>query len=256
MENFSIQRRNRMRHHYTITSNVLLFGYPQLSDPAKITYQVIDSFDWTDSAGTRKGFAYPSLRLLARIRGVERRSIRRHLAELEIASLITRREQVGEDRQQQPSLLIIEDPSAEEAEKYLQSITRVGEDKNVLPPSDKNVRPLKKEKKEEDKPVNEEQALKEQTGARTARLSTEAKAKRDWLAQEMLNVLHDEHSLGFYRKVAETIPEPRIFEALSIVRQLSRDGQIHANRGATFVSLIQKGRRDILHLNTGMRGHK
>lgn len=234
MEGFSIQRRNRLRDHYTITSNVLLFGYSALSDAAKITYQVIDSFDWTDATGTRKGFAYPSLRLLARIRGIERRSIRRHLAELEVAQLITRVEQTG-----QPSLLIIEDPSAEEAEKYSQSFARVGEDKNVLPPSDKNVRPLKKENKEENKLVNEEHALKEQGGKASLRPSKKNKAKRDYLANEMLSILRDEHSLGFYRKVAEEQEPARIFEALSIVKQASREGRIRRSRGAVFTALIR-----------------
>jgi DNA-binding transcriptional ArsR family regulator len=234
MESFSIQRRNRMRSHYTITSNVLLFGYSKLSDAAKVTYQVIDSFDWTDDSGTSKGFAYPSLRLLSRIRGVERRSIRRHLAELESAGVITRRERVG-----QPSLLIIEDPSNEEVEKYLRDFDRGGEDKSVLPPSDKNVRPLKKEKKKEDKLVNEEQALKRQRGSPLPRLSREARAKREWLAQEMLNVLHDEHSLGFYRKVAASVPQHQIFEALSIVRQISRDGSIRKSKGAAFADRIK-----------------
>ena len=65
MEDFNIRRRNRLRHHYTLTSNVLLFGYKHLPDAAKLTYQVIDSFDWSDGAGLRKGFAYPSLGRLA-----------------------------------------------------------------------------------------------------------------------------------------------------------------------------------------------
>lgn len=233
-----------MRDHYTITSNVLLFGYPGLSDNAKITYQVIDSFDWTDAAGTRKGFAYPSLRSLARIRGIERRTIRRHLAELEAAKLITRVEQTG-----QPSLLIIEDPSTEEAAKYLRTFAKVGEDKNVLPPSDKNVRPLKKEKGEEDKLVNEEQALSgveerprvtKGSGSTIALSERIPRAKREYLANEILSVCRDEKSLGYYRKVADTIEPQQIFEALSIVKQLAREGQISKSRGAAFSAIISQ----------------
>ena len=92
MEDFTVRRRNRLRHHYTITSNVLLFGYKHVPEAAKLTYQVIDSFDWSDAAGLRKGFAYPSLRRLAEIRGVEERTIRRHLGQLEQANLISRKE--------------------------------------------------------------------------------------------------------------------------------------------------------------------
>ncbi len=111
MEDLIIRRRNRLRHHYTVTSNVLLFGYAGLSDGTKLTYQVVDSFDWTDAAGLRKGFAHPTLRRLAKIRGVARRSVRRHLAELEKVGLITRKERIG-----RPSMLIIEDPSDKETE--------------------------------------------------------------------------------------------------------------------------------------------
>lgn len=47
----------------------------------------------------------------------------------------------------------------------------------------------------------------------------------------MLAVLLDKHSLGYYRRVAETI------EPLSIVKQMSREG-IQKSRGALFVPLL------------------
>lgn len=234
MENLNIRRRNKLRHHFTTTSNVLLFGYSKLSDGAKVTYQVIDSFDWADSAGLRKGFAYPSLARLATIRGVDERTVRRHLVELERARLITRQERPG-----RPNLLIIEDASELETFKYLRDFAGgVGEDKIVLPTPDKNVRPLKKEKEETDKIVNEEQALKEQARGRT--LSEDAKAKRDYLAQEMVNVLHDQHSFGFYRQLAQSAPPHKIFEGLSIVRQLSRESAIKKSRGAAFTAIMKR----------------
>jgi hypothetical protein len=121
MENLIIRHRNRLRHHYTVTSNVFLYGYRGLSDGAKVTYLVVDSFDWSDAAGLRKGFAHPSLGRLAKIRAVEKRSIRRHLAELEGVELITRKERPGK-----PSLLIIEDPSTEETDLYLRTFAGPG----------------------------------------------------------------------------------------------------------------------------------
>jgi DNA-binding transcriptional ArsR family regulator len=241
MENLVIRHRNRLRHHYTVTSNVLLYGYRSLSDGAKVTYLAVDSFDWTDAAGLRKGFAHPSLGRLAKIRGVEKRTIRRHLAELEGVGLITREERPG-----RPSLLIIEDPSEKETENYLRSFAGPGEDKIVLPTPDKIVRPYKKEEREEKQNlVNEEQALSEvgESGQRPTRLtgsrdpSSIPKAKREYLAGEMLAVLKDEHSLGYYRKVAQTVPEHRIFETLSTIRQMSREGQVR-NRGALFTRMI------------------
>ena len=51
MDNVTFRRRNRLKKHSVITSNVLLFGYSHVSDSAKITYQVIDSFDWQDGQG-------------------------------------------------------------------------------------------------------------------------------------------------------------------------------------------------------------
>jgi DNA-binding transcriptional ArsR family regulator len=166
---------------------------------------------------------------------VEKRSVRRHLAELEGVGLITRQERPGK-----PSLLIIEDPSEKETESYLRNFAGLGEDKIV--------RPYKKEEGEEkQKLVNEEQALsgvgepgQRPTGPTGGRVPTPIpKAKREYLADEMLAVLKDEHSLGYYRRVADTMEPHRIFEALSIVKQLSRDGRIRKTKGAAFVGIVK-----------------
>ena len=90
MENINIRHRSVLRQHYTIVSNVLLRGYRGVSDGAKLTYLVIDSFDWADGEGMRKGFAYPTLEHLANIRATSARTVRRHLSELEKVGLITR----------------------------------------------------------------------------------------------------------------------------------------------------------------------
>jgi hypothetical protein len=63
-------------------------------------------------------------------------------------------------------------------------------------------------------------------------------AKREYLAQQMVNVLKDEHSLGYYRKVAAEIDPARIFEVLSIVKQAAREGRIANSRGAVFTAII------------------
>ena len=65
------------------------------------------------------------------------------------------------------------------------------------------------------------------------------KAKREYLAMAMLAVLRDQHSLGYYRHVADTVNPHRIYEALSIVQQMAREGRVRKNRGALFVSLIK-----------------
>jgi DNA-binding transcriptional ArsR family regulator len=253
MKEITIRRRNRLRHHYTIVSNVILLGYHQLSDAAKVTYLAIDSFDWGDGTGERKGYAYPSLGRLARDRGVDRRTIRRHLAELEEARLITREERPGK-----PSVLIIEDPSQEETSKYLRTFENQGEDKKVLPTPDKIVRPYKEDKEQERQNlVNDEQALSEKergVGRLPERIGVtikerysrmrprgsplpQDKARRKYLVREMLAVLKDRHSLGYYREVAAEVAPARIFEALSEVKRLARDGAIRKSKGAMFTAL-------------------
>ncbi len=252
MEDLTIRRRNRLRHHYTLTSNVLLFGYKGLSDPARVTYQVIDSFDWSDAAGLRKGFAYPSLARLAAIREVDKRSIRRHLAELERVGLVTRQERSG-----RPSLLVIEDPSMGETQAYLR--TYAGEDRIVLPTPDKNVRPYKKEEvKEKQNNVNASQLIEQGEEGRAwkpigetvkelasrfkakSKMNSIDKAKREHLAQEMLDVLGDQHSLGCYRRIAERCPPSLIYEALGRAKETARGGKIRQSKGALFVHLIKQ----------------
>ena len=85
-EEYLFRRRNRLKKHFVATSNVLLYGYHRLSDGAKITYQVIDSFDWEDGTKTSKGYAFPSVATIANIRGVSDRTVQRHLKELVTAA--------------------------------------------------------------------------------------------------------------------------------------------------------------------------
>lgn len=257
MEDLTIRRRNKLRHHYTTTSNVLLFGYEGLSDGAKLTYQVIDSFDWQDGAGLRKGFAFPTLGRLADIRGVDRRSIRRHLAQLEEAGLITRQERPGK-----PNLLVIEDPSADETAKYLASFGGEGEDTDVRPPRTKSSAPttLQEIQREErqisltkiEEPLGEEREegrpyehvghlVREKLASLRERRPRvpPAKAKREYLAQEMVRVLGDPHSLGCYKQIADTYPPRTIFKALGTVKEAVQDGRVRRSRGALFVALMK-----------------
>ena len=50
-EKIVFKRRNRLKKHFVNTSNVLLYGYQNVSDAAKITFQVIDGFDWENKEG-------------------------------------------------------------------------------------------------------------------------------------------------------------------------------------------------------------
>ena len=71
-----IRHRQRLKHHFVNTSKVLLYGYRNLADAAKITYQVIDGFDWEDKAtGESKGYAFPAAETIAEIRGISVRTV-------------------------------------------------------------------------------------------------------------------------------------------------------------------------------------
>lgn len=252
MEDFTIRRRNLLRHHFTLTSNVLLFGYRDLSDGAKQTYQAIDSFDWSDSAGMRKGFAHPSLRRLAEIRARNKRSIRRHLAELEKIGLITRQERPG-----RPSLLVIEDPSTEETKGYLASFGGRREVEDVRPPRTEMSAPVKEDRSEER--LNNVSEIKPDRGNGGAynhishaiaevkaslngriRNASPHKARREHMAQQMLDALGDRHSLGCYRRIAEHCPPNLIFETLAVAKDLARQGKVTRSKGAAFVDQITR----------------
>lgn len=110
------RRRQRLKYHFVNTSKVLLYGYQELSDAAKITYQVIDGFDWEDKeTGDSKGYAFPATETIARIRGATDRTIRRHITELEQVGMLTRVR-----RRNKSSILYIEDVSEEETARYIE----------------------------------------------------------------------------------------------------------------------------------------
>lgn len=237
MDEPTIRRRNRLNKHYTTVSNVIIFGYEGLTDAEKLTYQAIDSFDWSDGEGRRKGYAYPSLRTLARLRGLDERTLRRHFAALETAGLLHREQRLG-----QPNLLWIEEPSEGESEQYLSTIA-IGPDTDVRGRGDTDVRPYKKEESETDKTVNAEQSSWKGRGQR---ISADELAKREWLANEMVRVCGDPRSLPFYRKVAATVPEPRVFEALSEVRSAEREHRVRTTPGALFSAILRTSLKEVI----------
>lgn len=267
------QRRNRLKRHFVTTSNVLLYGYPQLSDAAKITYQVIDGFDWESKAtGDSKGYVFPAVETLATIRHTTVRTIQRHLKELEAAQLLTRIR-----RQHQPSLLVIEDVSTEAATLYEtqylappEPATRGGEsspvtnDKTVvsrtLPETTKlSLASNKKENeqgKENEMNVNVDKKIRSAGQGSVeplrsilmqyapvrplSREKTEPLAKRDYMAETLAAELNDQQSVGCYRYLATKIPHDVLFATLARVKELGKDGTIRTRPGAVFVDQIKR----------------
>lgn len=231
MDNVTFRRRNPLKKHFVITSNVLLFGYPHVSDSAKVTFQVIDSFDWQDGQGLRKGFAYPSVAHLAAIRSVADRTIQRHIDELVAARLLTKEERPGET-----NILYIEDVTEEEARRYEEKFARG--DNNVTPP-------VTKMSPEE---IQIEERLNDVGETNGTLLSNRRQApsddERDYLVDEMLSVLGDRDSEGYYQRLAATVPKDIIFETLSIVKRAAHEGKIRKTRGALFVAVVKRACAD------------
>ena len=115
-EDIIFRRRNRLKKHFVNVSNVLLYCYAFVSDAAKITFQVIDGFDWeSKETGESKGYVFPAIEMIAKIRHTSVRTIQRHVLELIKAKLLTRIRQ-----RNKPSVLYIEEVSDEEVNKYFE----------------------------------------------------------------------------------------------------------------------------------------
>ncbi len=279
-EDFVFKHRNRLKNHFVNVSKVLLYGYRSLSDGAKITFQVIDGFDWEDKiTGDSKGYVFPAAETIAEIRNTTVRTIQRHIKELETARLITRQR-----RKYRASVLFIETVSDKEADNYFEMLKhngkRAGErEKEEIIRNDKNVVSKQagettkmsllsmKEKegfKENEINVNENKnsfkikntETQERRNGKITALGTilaqyglkrpkvrekpETILKRDYLASEMAEKLGDEKSLGCYRVIADKIPQNVIFEILGSVKETAYAGKIRTSRGALFVEIVKQ----------------
>lgn len=279
-EDIIFKRRNKLRKHFVNTSNVLLYCYKQLSDAARTTYQVIDSFDWEEKeTGESKGYVFPAVETLADIRGTTTRTVQRHIRELEHVGLLTRQR-----RSHQASYLFIEDVSEEEAQVYLEKyVHKQRKEQEPQKSNDKNVVSLtgsqttkmsidnnkEKEKKENEINVNgnfkktDEKKRYGMQGMKdimqrfdilqplpvqkpklprksSARQPSEEKLKRDYFAEQIATELDDQKSLGCYRVIAERVPQAVIFETLGSVKEMWRGGNIKKSRGALFVDIIKQ----------------
>jgi DNA-binding MarR family transcriptional regulator len=227
MENVTFRRRNKLKKRFVITDKVLLYGYPGLSDGARVTYMVLDGFDWEDEAGLRKGFAFPSKAHLAEIRELDERTVQRHVQELEAAGLVTREGRAG-----QTNIYWLEDASEEEAQRCEQKL--IGGDKNVSP-GETEMSPVI---------IRTEERLNDvmQTPLSKARMVSDNEGQ--YLVDEMLSVLGDVESEGYYRRLAATVPKDIIYEALSLVKRAVHEGKIRKSRGALFVAIVKRACAD------------
>ena len=272
-EDIIFKRRDKLRKHFVNTSNVLLYEYKTLSGEAKITFQVIESFDWEDKeTGDSKGYVFPAITTLADIRGTSARTIYRHIKNLESVHLLTRQR-----RSHKASFIFIEDVSQEEANKYLEtyvnkprgnffshkSIDKNGSSSEASQLTKMAVDNIKEEElKENEIYVNDNLSSKgkrepsplkdlliqyelkiprktKRNEKNNMKLTSVNREKRDYLALEMAEKLSDRKSLGCFRVIAEKVPESVIFEVLSSIKETAREGKIKVSGGALFVNIIQ-----------------
>ncbi len=59
------------------------------------------------------------------------------------------------------------------------------------------------------------------------------------LAGEILGQLGDRHSMGFYRRVVQLLPEAAIYAALSEVKDARLTGRLKESAGAYFTFLVK-----------------
>ncbi len=242
-----MRHRNPLARDYVVVSRVVLVGYPELSDGAKLTYWVIYSHDWYEPArGGRKGYVYPTVGRLAQLRHTTARTVQRHLAELIEAGLLTR-----ELRQGKPSIMYIEEPGGEEVERYRREQSE-GDDISVGGGAT-FLSPQQEDKEKQINPVNAvENALMERGSNVTRgwkpirallnpeRLPTSPVKRTEWLADQIVAQTGDPESLGCYRAVAERCPESLVFEALALLKEARHDGSIRKSRGALFVGIVRR----------------
>jgi len=63
--------------------------------------------------------------------------------------------------------------------------------------------------------------------------------EKEFFAKDLAEQLNDDHSLGFYRKVVDIMPEHLIFQALSEVKDAFLSGRVRKSKAALFTSVIQ-----------------
>lgn len=85
----ALYHRPRLEKNFVQVPQVLLLARADLSDGAKLTYEVLLSFDYIDpETNSHKGIVYPSIETLVLLRGKSRSTVYAHLAELERHGLI------------------------------------------------------------------------------------------------------------------------------------------------------------------------
>jgi len=63
--------------------------------------------------------------------------------------------------------------------------------------------------------------------------------EKEFFAKDLAEQLNDDHSLGFYRKIVDIMPEHLIFQALSEVKDAFLSGRVRKSKAALFTTVIK-----------------
>lgn len=213
--------------------------------------------------GENRNTCWPGILTLADELGVERKAIMRYLARLEFFDFIRRKKRTRwSDVHRRPVRTTDKyrvkmwDPVAPEHEgqvflgevqRLVEGVAEHAEDQGISEESQKGTYGLptvqKSHKRTYDavpKRDHRKKYLEEVlNNVNVATPVKERLIRTSDLADQMLEQLGDRHSMGFYRKVAQTMPEHLVHRALSETKEAKHGGQV-VNAGAYFTARIRQ----------------
>lgn len=201
---------------FTQIPNVIL-KHPKLSSGAKIVFAVLLSYAW------EKDFCWPAQRRLAADTHCSVRQVQRLLAELKTAGIVTWTNS-GLNR---PNIHRILHQRSWKVPKQLN-----GKDTTDSSHPDATRVSSKADSEKNIQNVN------------TTPHDSGAGAEEEQLGAEILDVCHDPHSTGMYRRIARRLPHQAIFMLLAQTKDDARMGRIRMSPGAHFTdAAIRYARR-------------
>jgi len=219
-------------------------AYKGLSLGAKLMYSILrDRLDvsvknnWKDE----NGYIYLtySLKELLDLLEIDEKTTIKYKKELVKYKLIVDK-RVGQGN---PNRIYVLKPELGDFQNWKISSSRTGKNTALelekIQPNDTNVNETKRNNN-----VNSNAILKNNKKEKRS-------PEKEYLAQEMAEQLNDDHSLGFYRKIADLVPEDIIFQALSEVKDAHLTGRVKKSKAALFNAVIQdKAQEHNINFNT------
>jgi Helix-turn-helix domain len=219
------------------------------------------------ATGERRDWCFPSQETLGKELGVHDETVRAALRKLEVLGFVRREKQYRYDAVAHRSIrttdkyfVLMEEPVAPEDEGTVLTLAAERMLSEASKPSDSSEDPRKAKfspygrravdnrslrAKFSPQYAGEESASKKSDLEGVLKTLNVSKATKErvthssHLAGEILGQLGDRHSMGFYRKVVQLLPEPAIYAALSEVKDARLTGRLKESAGAYFTFLVK-----------------